>query len=82
MPLPSRPMLLATVEAMKTIVSLGLGVSIVPDVSVAEPAPNIIVRPLKPEIPCTLGLIERRNKPDDPALDIVRAALLELRTST
>jgi DNA-binding transcriptional LysR family regulator len=80
MPLPSRPMLLATVEAMKTVVSLGLGMSIVPDVSVAKPVPNIIVRPLKPEIPCTLGLIERSNKPDDPALDVVRAALLELRT--
>jgi DNA-binding transcriptional LysR family regulator len=80
-PLPNRPMLLGTIEAMKTIVSLGLGMSIVPDVAVAVPAPNIIVRPLKPEMACTLGLIERRDKPNDPALHIVRAALLELKSS-
>ncbi|MBV9586809.1 MAG: LysR family transcriptional regulator [Alphaproteobacteria bacterium] len=79
MPLVRRPMLIGTVEAMKTVVSLGLGMSIVPDVAVAEPTANIIVRPLKPPVPCTLGLIERRDKPGDPALDIVRAALLELR---
>jgi DNA-binding transcriptional LysR family regulator len=79
MPLSSRPMLLGTVEAMKTVVSLGLGMSIVPDVAVADPIPNIIVRPLQPEIPCTLGLMERINKQNNPALDIVREALLELR---
>lgn len=78
-PLPNRPMFLATVEAMKTVVSLGLGMSIVPDVAVAEPTPNFIVRPLRPGLPCTLGLIERRDKPNDPALDIVRKALLGLR---
>jgi DNA-binding transcriptional LysR family regulator len=79
MPLPSRPMLVGTVEAMKTIVSLGLGMSIVPDVAVSEPTPNFVVRPLKPAVPCTLGLIELRNKPNDRALDIVRTALLGLR---
>jgi DNA-binding transcriptional LysR family regulator len=79
MPLSTRPMFLATVEAMKTVVSLGLGMSIVPDVSVSEPTPNLIVRPLRPELPCTLGLIERRDKPNDPALEIVRAELLGLR---
>ena len=79
LPLPGRPMLLGTVEAMKTVVSLGLGMSIVPNVAVAEPVPNIIVRPLEPEIPCTLGLVERINAPKNPALDIVRAALLELK---
>ncbi len=79
MPLPSRPMLVGTVEAMKTIVSLGLGMSIVPDVAVSEPTPNFVIRPLKPAVPCTLGLIELRNKPNDRALDIVRTALLGLR---
>ena len=79
MPLPSRPMLVGTVEAMKTVVSLGLGMSIVPDVAAAEPTPNFVVRPLKPAVPCTLGLIELRNKPNDRALDIVRTALLGLR---
>jgi DNA-binding transcriptional LysR family regulator len=79
MPLPSRPMLVGTVEAMKTVVSLGLWMSIVPDVAAAEPTPNFVIRPLKPAVPCTLGLIELRNKPNDRALDIVRTALLGLR---
>jgi DNA-binding transcriptional LysR family regulator len=79
LPLSNQPMLLGTVEAMKTVVSLGLGIALVPDVSVVEPVPNIIVRPLHPSMPCTLALIERRDKPDDRALDIVRAAMLELR---
>jgi DNA-binding transcriptional LysR family regulator len=60
---------------------LGLGMSIVPDVAVADSIPNIIVRPLQPEIPCTLGLMERISKQNNPALDIVREALLELKTS-
>lgn len=79
MPLPGRPMLVGTVEAMKTVVSLGLGMSIVPDVAVAQSTPNYVVRPLKPPMPCTLGLIELRNKPGGPALDIVRRELFELR---
>jgi DNA-binding transcriptional LysR family regulator len=78
MPLSSQPMLLGTVEAMKTMVSLGLGISIVPDVTVAEPIHNVVIRPLKPPVPWTLAMIERRDKPNDPALDIVRAALLKL----
>jgi DNA-binding transcriptional LysR family regulator len=79
MPLTNQPMLLGTVEAMKAVVSLGLGMSIVPDIAVAQPIPNIVVRPLKPAIACTLAVIERRDKPSDRALDIVRNALLELR---
>jgi DNA-binding transcriptional LysR family regulator len=79
MPLTNQPMLLGTVEAMKAMVSLGLGMSIVPDIAVAQPIPNIVVRPLKPPIACTLALIERRDKPSDRALEIVRDALLELR---
>jgi DNA-binding transcriptional LysR family regulator len=59
-------------------VSSGLGVSVVPDVAVAEPVPDVVIRPLRPALPCTLGLVERRNRPDEPATDIVRNALLEL----
>lgn len=82
MPLPGQPMFLATIEAMKTVVALGLGISIVPDVAVADPGPDIIVRPLKPPVACTLALIEHRNKPNSPAQEIVRAALLGLREPT
>jgi DNA-binding transcriptional LysR family regulator len=79
MPLSRAPMHLGTVEALKTAVTANLGMSIVPDVSVAEESSAFIVRPLRPSVPCTLALIEHRNKPGDPALDIVRKALLELR---
>jgi len=51
----------------------------VPDTCVAEPTPHFIVRPLNPPVPCTLALVEHRNKPNEPALEIVRKALLGLR---
>jgi DNA-binding transcriptional LysR family regulator len=79
MPLTSQPMVIGTVEAMKTIVALGLGMSIVPDVAVNNLGPDVVVRPLSPALPCPLGLIEHRNKPNEPALEIVRNALLELK---
>ena len=79
MPLPRAPMHLGTIEALKTAVESHLGMSIVPDVAVAERRPRLIVRPLQPPVPCTLALVEQRNKPDGPALEIVRKALLELR---
>lgn len=82
MPLSNQPMLLGTVEAMKSVVSSGLGMSIVPDIAVAEPIPNIVVRPLKPSISSTLALIERPDKESDRALGIVRAALLELKSGS
>jgi DNA-binding transcriptional LysR family regulator len=72
-------MQLGTIESLKTAVESNLGMSIVPDVTVARPSPNIIVRPLRPPVPCTLALIEHRNKPNEPALQIVRNALLALR---
>jgi hypothetical protein len=49
-------------------------------VAVAKPLPGIIVRPLEPAVPSTLALAEHRNKPNDPALEIVRAALMGLCT--
>jgi DNA-binding transcriptional LysR family regulator len=81
LPLPREPMHLGIVEAAKQAVASGLGMSIVPDVSVAEPTPHFIVRPLNPPVPCTLALVEHRNKPNDPALEIVRQALLGLRVN-
>jgi DNA-binding transcriptional LysR family regulator len=74
-------MLVGIIEAAKQAVAAGLGISIVPDVSVAQPAPDFVVRPLKPVLRCTLGLVERRSKPSDPALEIVRNALLTLRVA-
>lgn len=78
LPLKHPPMHIGIIEAAKQGVASGLGMSIVPDVAAAEPTPDFIVRPLKPPVPCTLALIEHRNKPNGPALDIVRRALLGL----
>lgn len=78
-PPPRAPMLLGSIEALKTAVAANLGMSIVPDVAVAGGKSGLVVRPLRPPVPCTLALIERRNKPNTPALEIVRNALLGLR---
>jgi DNA-binding transcriptional LysR family regulator len=80
LPLSRAPMHIGTVDAMKKVVAAGLGMSIVPDAAVAEPTPDIIVRPLKPAIPCTVALAEHRSKPNGRALEIVRNALLELKS--
>ncbi|HVM80416.1 MAG TPA: LysR family transcriptional regulator [Stellaceae bacterium] len=80
LPLPRPPMQVGIIEAAKQAVASGLGMSIVPDVAVAAADPDIVVRPLRPAIPCTLGLLTRRNAPSGPAYAIVRDALLALRT--
>jgi DNA-binding transcriptional LysR family regulator len=77
--LPSRAMHIGTIEALKMAVRSNLGMSIVPDVAVSSDSPDLIVRPLRPAVPCTLALIEHRNKPNTPALQIMRDALLGLR---
>jgi DNA-binding transcriptional LysR family regulator len=79
LPLPRAPMHLGTVEALKMAVKSKLGMSIVPDVAVGQGEVDLIVRPLRPPVPCTLALIEHRNKPNERALEIVRKAILELK---
>jgi DNA-binding transcriptional LysR family regulator len=69
---------LGTVEALKAAVRSRLGMSIVPDIAIAEQE-DLIVRPLQPAVPSTLALIEHRNQTGGLALEIVRKALLELR---
>jgi DNA-binding transcriptional LysR family regulator len=81
LPLPRDPMHLGTIEVVKKAVESSLGMSIVPDVAVLEHVPDIVVRPLQPAVPCTLALIEHRSKPNEAALDVVRNALLQLRTA-
>jgi DNA-binding transcriptional LysR family regulator len=74
------PMPLGTVEALKSAVASGLGMAIVPEVAVAMHMSDFVVRPLQPPLTRTLALIEHRNKPNEPALEIVRNALLALRS--
>lgn len=79
-PRTREPMPLGTVEALKSAVASNLGMAIVPEVAVATHMADFIVRPLKPALSRTIALIEHRNKPNEPALEIVRNALLGLRT--
>jgi DNA-binding transcriptional LysR family regulator len=78
---PLVPTPLGTVEALKSAVASNLGMAIVPEVSVAAHMSDFIVRPLRPPLSRMLALIEHRNKPNEPALEIVRNALLTLRTA-
>jgi DNA-binding transcriptional LysR family regulator len=74
------PTPLGTVETLKSAVASNLGMAIVPDIAVGMHNPDFIVRPLRPTLSRTLALIEHRNKPNEPALEIVRNALLGLQT--
>jgi DNA-binding transcriptional LysR family regulator len=76
---PREPMPLGTVEALKSAVASNFGMAIVPEVTVDKHTPDIIVRPLRPRLSRTLGLIEHHSKPSEPALEVVRNALLTLR---
>jgi DNA-binding transcriptional LysR family regulator len=77
---PRGPTPLGTVEALKSAVASNLGMAIVPDISVAMHRSDFVVRPLRPPLSRMLALIEHRNKPNEPALEIVRNALLALKT--
>jgi DNA-binding transcriptional LysR family regulator len=76
-----RPIMeLGNTEAIKTLVAAGVGVSILP----LERKQGILVygktqvRPLQPALIRQLGIVRHRDKPVEPALKIVHAALLSL----
>jgi DNA-binding transcriptional LysR family regulator len=71
-------MAVGTVEALKSAVASNVGMAILPEVAIHPNMANIILRPLRPPLNRTLAIIEHRNKPNEPALQIVRNALLEL----
>jgi DNA-binding transcriptional LysR family regulator len=68
------------IEAIKDAVAAGLGAGIVPAPALDDghSQHKIAARPLDPPLVRTLGLIQRRDKPDDPALRAVRNVLLTL----
>jgi DNA-binding transcriptional LysR family regulator len=71
---------LDNLEAVKRMVAAGLGASILPEgaVSRKDARADIAARPLKPPLSRTLALVQRRDKPHDPAFRLVREALLKL----
>ncbi len=75
---PRPAMELDNLEAVKRMVAAGLGVSIVPQAAASDAGPGIAIRPLLPGLSRTLAYIERRNKGDEPALRIVRDAVMSL----
>ncbi len=70
-------------EAMVNLCATGLGSSILPVEVVAGPyvvpRADIILRPLEPPLVRAIALAWRRDKPNDPALRIVREALMTLK---
>ena len=76
---PRVRMHLGTIEAVKSAVASNLGMSIVPQMATSRSERDIVVRPLHPPLIRTLALIEHRSKPNEPAIEIVRNALLGLR---
>ncbi len=71
-----------SIEAIKSAVSAGLGMSIVPGPAMSQDQRmnSIVVRPLDPPLMRTLGLVRRRGRMDTPALRIVREAIMALRS--
>ena len=70
------------IEAIKSAVSAGLGMSIVPGPAMSQgpPVNSIIVRPLDPPLMRTLGLVQRRGRARNPGTWIVREAIMALRS--
>jgi DNA-binding transcriptional LysR family regulator len=76
---PRVRMHLGTIEAVKSAVASGLGMSIVPEMAAGWHESELVVRPLHPPLVRTLALAEHHSKPNEPAFEIVRNALLGLR---
>jgi len=70
------------VEAMKSVVAVGLGASIVPSLSLGAGhvrMANTLVRPLSPRASRRVGLVRLRGKRGTDGMELVSEALLALR---
>jgi DNA-binding transcriptional LysR family regulator len=67
-----------SIEAITQCVGAGLGAAIIPRVAVSSP--DVVVRPLRPQLKRSLAVIQRIDKPDEPALRHVRDALMTLKS--
>jgi DNA-binding transcriptional LysR family regulator len=81
-PPPKPVMEFDNVEAIKSLVAVGLGASIVPSLCLGAghvPTSNTIVRPLNPRISRGVGLVKLRGKRDTEGMKLVAEAILTLR---
>jgi DNA-binding transcriptional LysR family regulator len=72
------------VEAIKSLVAVGMGASVVPSLSLGDghvPLTNTIVVPLHPRAKRAIGLVRLRDKEPTEAMQFVTASLMELRKS-
>ena len=70
-----------SIEAIKSAVSAGLGMAIIPApaVTFGPPMNSVVIRPLDPPLTRTLGVVERRGRAQTQALKLVRKAIMTLR---
>jgi DNA-binding transcriptional LysR family regulator len=70
-----------SIAAIKDAVTAGLGMAIVPGPAIthAPPTNSIVARSLEPPLRRVLGLVRRRDKPDDPVLRAVCDAIMTLK---
>jgi DNA-binding transcriptional LysR family regulator len=70
-----------SIEAIKSAVSAGLGMAIIPGPAMSNglPTDGVVVRPLDPPLVRTLGLVQKQGRAEPPALRIVREAIMTLR---
>jgi DNA-binding transcriptional LysR family regulator len=80
---PPRPLMeFDNVEAMKSVVAVGLGASVVPSQSLGAghvTMANTLVRPISPRASRRIGLVRLRGKRGTDGMELVSAALLTLR---
>jgi DNA-binding transcriptional LysR family regulator len=70
------------VEAIKSMVEVGLGASIVPSLCLGAghvSQSHMIVRPLSPRVAREVGLVKLRGKRDTEAMKLAAARILTLR---
>jgi DNA-binding transcriptional LysR family regulator len=65
-------------DSIRNLVATGLGMSILsPEVAEGTVAAGgVVTRPLRPRLIRSMALVQRRDKPDDAALRVVRKALM------
>lgn len=81
-PAPKPVMTFDNVEAIKSLVAVGLGASVVPSLCLGDghvSMANTIVAPLSPRAARNVGLVHLRGKRPTEAMELVTAALMTLR---